>query len=128
MAILLQHHEGDAQSRYLRLALGAGDTLELDFRGPMRRIDWPANGPTLRVEPGAGAAVAVTWAFRPDYSATSSDHFYAHGLHADVPAATPATWRETGELAALRFKATGGAATVEVRSLVDIDWSPIIIV
>ena len=128
MAIQLQHDQGDAQSRYKRFALAAGDVLELDFRGPGRRIDWPVEGVVLLVAADAGATVAVTWAFRPDYSKTSNDHFYDHGLHANIAAGTHAAWRETGELAALRFKAAGGAATVEARSLVDIDWSPIVIV
>ena len=118
MAVALQHDEGDAQSRYLRLALAAGDTLELDFRGPGRRIEWASAGPTLQVTPGAGVTVAVTWAFRPDYA--SAADFRDHELHPAINA--PAAWRETGELAAIRFAPAGGACTVEVRSTEKVAW------
>lgn len=125
MAIELQHGEGDAQSRYLRLSLAAGDIAEIDFRGPSHRIDWAPAGPTLQVTPGGGATVAVTWAFRPDYAPDSAEHFRDHELHPSIDAAT--AWRETGELAALRFAPAGGACVVEVRSLVEVRWSEIVL-
>ena len=104
MAIVLEQRE-DGYERY---SVGSGDALAIRFEEPtltgwnlVRTIAW-------MVSPATGASVAVHFSFGPNLV------YVEHGAHDEIDERTG--YVEDTPISALRFTATGGSATIEIRS------------
>ena len=114
----------DVQSFYHRWTLADGDFLYVDLTRPPTDQIYPLRdlspggyfipGVQWLVTPEASVTVSVSFAFRSDYDRNEASHWVAHGEHPSVTVATG--YNENAPLGALRFLASGGGATVELRS------------
>ena len=121
MAVVIQQQNLRKQAGYYsRITGGNSDVIYVDFGAAVaNRMPYPLFYYTAAWQCAAtGGAVAVAYAFRPDYDKSTAGHWEDHETHASVASGMTELDTENSPIGALRFT-TGSNATMVVEV-----WSP----